>query len=131
MSALLLSKFFGGLALSDPFRLANSVFKIDFAEFIFFKELDGLLSLLMDVLYHLGDRVQRVILQVVHTLFNGTVNATVLEGIVGEELGLEDRVDVSQNTILEVGRGHERVLREVKQERHDLANVLQIQLVVE
>ena len=95
MGALLLSQFFGGLAFSDPFRLADGVFKVDFAEFVLFKELNGLLSLLVDVLNHFCNSVQRVILQVIHTLCYGTTNATVLKGIVSEELGLENRIDVS------------------------------------
>ena len=49
---------------------------------------------------------------------------------VHEKFLLQNRVDVRQNAVLEVGRGHEWVLREVQQERHNFADLLHVQLVL-
>ena len=39
-------------------------------------------------------------------------------------------VHIGQDSVLEVGRGHDRMLREMEQERYDFANLLEIQLVL-
>lgn len=89
-----------------------------------------MVSLLVEVFDDLGNAVKRVHLQVMDTFNNTRLKVAVSQaGLV--ELAFDDGVDIRQDAVLEVGARHQRVLREVQQERHDLADLLNVELVLE
>ena len=101
-SHLLVTDAFLDLAL-----LANAMRQINLAFLVFFEEVEGLLGLLVQVLDHLGDAVERLHLQVLDLVldFGPLLDyALILLRVV--EFVTDYLVDVAEYAILEIGRCH-------------------------